>query len=176
MSPAHVETTPIARAVSAPRQHRLTACFGLLLVCWILLVLSERLLSGPASGPESGLLLRRGLFSALAAGALVVAVAWRRPLVRLVASIPFSFSVLVALMGMTILGTVILQGAAPAEYAERYGALAALLLGLGLDDLFHTLWFRGFLGLASLSLVVVAVKRQAWRMPMWGTWPATWAW
>jgi cytochrome c biogenesis protein ResB len=69
---------------------------------------------------------------------------------------------------MTILGTVILQ--APAEQiTAHYGTLVgSILIRFGLNDLFHTPWFTAFLALLAGSLAMVAVRRQAWRVPMWG--------
>jgi hypothetical protein len=105
------------------------------------------------------------------AAALLSTVVWaaRRSIFRTLTSLPFAVALLAWVLLATALGTFVIQGAAPEEYSKKYGsALAPLLLSLGLDDLFHSSWFAGWLALLALSLALVAVRKRAWRPAQWG--------
>lgn len=61
-----------------------------------------------------------------------------------------------------ILGTFIVQGRSPEEYAARYGrGWAAFLEGAQFTEVFHSYWFTILLVLLCLNLLVCAIKR--WR-------------
>ena len=93
----------------------------------------------------------------------------RRPLYLVLTSLPFSVVLLTSLLLATAAGTLVLQQAAPAEYAARYGRRpAAALLALGLNDVFHTPWFRSLLVLLASSLLLVPVRNRAWQLPRLG--------
>jgi hypothetical protein len=90
-------------------------------------------------------------------------------LYRWLTCLPFAASLLGALLLFTALGTFIPQGLAKEALAEKYGeGLGDFIDGAGLDDLFHTFTFRGLLGTLALSMILVIVKRRAWRFPEWG--------
>ena len=123
---------------------------------------------GPEALAKSGW---AGRAAAAVAAAVLATLVWsaRRPLLRILSSLPFAVGLLSLILLATMLGTFILQGAAPEEYAKKYGeALAPLVLRLGLNDLFHSPWFAGWLALLALSLGVVMVRKRAWRPPLWG--------
>jgi len=156
-------------AAEARAVPRLGACFVLLFLLWVLLLLVGRGLPGlretlgPSPWPFRGAVAITTAVVALLAGKA------RRTLYWTLTSLPFSIALLCAFLVTTILGTLVLQGAAPEEYVRRYGtAVAPLLLGLGLDDPFHTFWFRGLLGLLTVTLLLVGTRRAVWRPPLWG--------
>lgn len=104
-----------------------------------------------------------------AAGAAVGVWLFHRPLFRWMTGLPFAASILGVLLLATALGTLIPQGQAKEQLADKYGeGLGGFIGTLGLDDLFHTFAFRGLLGALALSLILVIVKRRAWRVPEWG--------
>lgn len=101
----------------------------------------------------------------LAIGALL----YRKPLYRGLTGLPFAGSLLTALLMAVALGTFIPQGLSPAALAEKYGAgPAGFLRILGLDDLFHSFPFRGVLAVLALCMILVIIRRRAWRPPDWG--------
>ena len=103
--------------------------------------------------------------------AVIGALLWevRRWLMRTLTSLPFSVALIAFILVWTIVGTVVLQQAPPEAYVERHGqTLGSVFLFLGLDDLFHTLWFTGLLALLPISLVMTAIEKRVWRMHMWG--------
>ena len=90
-------------------------------------------------------------------------------LYRLLTNPRFAVAHLCVLLGSTVAGTFILQGQPASAYSDRFGPVAAGLISfLGLGDLFHTVWFNGFLLLLAVSLICVPIKRRAWRLPGWG--------
>jgi len=93
----------------------------------------------------------------------------RRFLYRLLTSPPFAVSLLTALLLATALGTVVLQAQPEAELIRRYGsAFAPAMIWLGLDDIFHTIWFNSLLFVLAASVVLVTLRRRAWRRTQWG--------
>ena len=148
---------------------RCSTGFGLLGVFWALVVVAGRYAGGmDASGWTAS--WGRQAVATLAAATLATLL-WegRRALARTLTSLPFSVALLALLLGTTAIGTVILQQATREEYVERHGAvLASLLLTLGMDDLFHTVWFTGLLALLAVSLLLTVVANRAWKLPMWG--------
>mgnify|MGYP000392136655 CR=1 FL=1 len=109
-----------------------------------------------------------GLGAAVIAGAIIPGPT-RRLLICTLTSLPFAVALLALVLLATILGTLILQGLPPEAYARHYGgAVAPILLGLGLNDLFHASWYAAWLVLLAAALVLVAVRRKTWRPPQWG--------
>jgi hypothetical protein len=140
-----------------------------LLLVWALVIACGRMvMTAQAAQPgQAGIAVGALVVVLLGSAALVVSA--RRTLFQVMTSLPFAVSLLTALMLCTITGTLVLQNAQPDVYVERYGADGArLLLALGLDDIFHTLWFSELLGILALSLVLVAARNQAWRLPRLG--------
>ena len=163
--------TRAPRGERVQRGGRLAACLWILLGLWALLAAWSAVDSSLATSTPrlpGAVGLRAGLGLALLSGIAAWVLRARRAAFELVTSIPFGTALLVVLLAMTILGTVILQ--APADQiALHYGPLlGGILIRLGLNDLFHTPWFTAFLALLAGSLAMVAVRRQAWRLPMWG--------
>ncbi len=152
-----------------PRPVGLTACFALLGFFW-----GAMLAAGHVAhrvGFSVSTASWGNLAVAAVAGAILATLAWefRRGLVRTMTSLPFSVALLGLLLVLTAVGTVVLQQAPPESYVERHGhALGALLLVLGMDDLFHAAWFTGLLALLAASLLLTIVENRAWRLPMWG--------
>jgi hypothetical protein len=104
-----------------------------------------------------------------AAGAAAAVWLFHGPLYRWMTGLPFAASILGILLLATALGTFIPQGQTKEQLAEKYGeGLGGFIGGTGLDDLFHTFTFRGLLGALAVSMVLVIVKRRAWRVPEWG--------
>jgi hypothetical protein len=155
---------------AAPQPPRLSVCFGIVGAFWILLLVVAYLLGRfdlVQRVSDSWLLQAVGAVVAAAIGAWLWEI--RRWLMRTLTSLPFSVAVLAFLLVLTAIGTVILQQAPPQAYVARHGAaLAAVLLTLGMDDLFHTVWFTGLLALIPVSLVLTVIERRAWRLHMWG--------
>lgn len=150
-------------------QPRLWVCFAFQAGCWLALLGLSHALQRPGF-PE---LARTVGFQAVAAVLLASlgAAVWvyRRWLFRTVTSLPFSAAQIASLLVFTAIGTVILQQAAPEAYAERHGkAMAAALLALGMDDIFHAPWFTGLLALQGVTLVLTAIGKRAWRPQLWG--------
>lgn len=153
----------------APRPPGLLACFLGLGALWVVLVAVSSLLR------KVDLAALGGSWAGQAGGVVGLAVLgvvlWeiRRWLMRTVTSLAFSTALLGSILVFTALGTVILQQAPAPSYGERYGqALAAVLLFLGCDDIFHTPWFGSFLALVGISLVLTAIEKRAWRVQWWG--------
>lgn len=155
--------------VDAQRPPRLWACFGILGAIWVLLLAgtyAQRHLDLAALG---GSWIVQGVAVVLLAGAGALLWEFRRWVMRTFTSVPFSVAMIAVLLLWTVVGTVILQQAAPQAYVARHGeALGAVILSLGLDDLFHTTWFTGLLALAAVCLVLTPIEKRAWRPQMWG--------
>lgn len=61
---------------------------------------------------------------------------------------------------LTLIGVVVDQGKAPATYFDSYPApIARALLRLGFDNMYHTPWYAGIIGLILVSLTVCTFKR-----------------
>lgn len=82
-----------------------------------------------------------------------------RRLLPLLAGFRVAAASLALLAVASALGTLIVQGKAPAFYGTKFGALAAMILTLRLDDLFHSLWFGGLVALMNAGLVTSALRR-----------------
>jgi hypothetical protein len=110
-----------------------------------------------------------GALVVVGAGSLALLISARRALFLIVTSLPFAVSLLTALMFCTVAGTLILQNAQPEEYVARYGAGGSQIVrALGLDDIFHSLWFRELVGILAVTLVLVPVRNRAWRLSRLG--------
>lgn len=61
---------------------------------------------------------------------------------------------------LTLVGVVVDQGKDAGQYVDSYGpALSRLILRLGFDNIYHTPWYVGIIGLILLSLCVCTFKR-----------------
>jgi ABC-type transport system involved in cytochrome c biogenesis permease subunit len=116
--------------------------------------------------PGAGAWLALGVFAAAVLGPAIPGL--RGPLLRWLTSTPFAASQLALLLVATMLGTFLHREATPEAFAARYGAWAPLLRAAGLDDVFHSVWYQGWLGLLAAALVLVVIRRRAWRPPQWG--------
>lgn len=148
---------------------RLSACLGLVGAFWVFMLIFGRFLRLFSVEALMASKLHVGLFVVVTAiGATVLWLA-RRFLYRVLTSPPFAASLLTALLLATALGTVLLQAQPEAEYTRSYGsAFAPAMIWLGLDDIFHTAWFNSLLFVLAASVVLVAIKRRAWRRTQWG--------
>ncbi len=91
---------------------------------------------------------------------------WRDTLVgfRFVAVLLFALSL------AAVLGTLILQNKPMAWYEHRYGLVGSLIVALRLDDIFHSLWFAGFVALFFASVLNSAIVRWPVRLKNVGYW------
>lgn len=90
---------------------------------------------------------------------LVVALVAKGRLRATIAGFRFTATLLVALALFAIVGTLILQGKPAEFYRLRYGAVAPLILGLRLDDVFHGLPFAGLMALFGAAVIASATLR-----------------
>jgi hypothetical protein len=91
---------------------------------------------------------------------------WRDTLVgfRFVAALLFALSL------AAVLGTLILQNKPLGWYEHRYGLVGSLIAALRLDDIFHSLWFAGFVALFFASVLNSAIVRWPVRLKNFGYW------
>lgn len=100
--------------------------------------------------------------SALSVALVGAAIALRGRLLATLGGFRLAAVVLLALAVASALGTFILQDRPAAFYRTKYGAAAGLVLGLRLDDIFHSLWFAGL-----IALLVAGLVTSAWlRLPV----------
>jgi cytochrome c biogenesis protein len=80
--------------------------------------------------------------------------------VRTFGNVLFAVSLFVVWGLLTLVGVVVEQGQDPSTYLESYAApIARALLRLGLDNVYHSPWYVGIIGLILLSLAVCTFKR-----------------
>lgn len=81
-------------------------------------------------------------------------------------SLKLTLASLFLLAGSSIVGTILPQKLALSEYHQRLGTVAAHLIRiLQLDNMYHSWWFIGLLGLFALNLVACSLQRLpgVWR-------------
>lgn len=79
---------------------------------------------------------------------------------RTFSNVLFAVGLLVIWALMTLIGVVVDQGKDPAAYYAAYAApLARLILRLNLDNIYHTPYYVGMIGLILVSLAVCTFKR-----------------
>ena len=84
----------------------------------------------------------------------------RNAIFRLLTSLKLTLVLFLLLAAASVLGTVLPQGASPAELKARFGpAIGSLLDFLRLNDLFHSAWFSGLLLLLCANLVACTLDR-----------------
>ena len=128
---------------------------AVLLAAALLQTLIERL-----GGAQAPLAVRLGVLTT-AGICLAGALAWRwSHAYAWLSSTYAAVVILVAVLGGTVIGTVILQAAPAPEFAARYGSLASLLHGLHCDDIFHSYAFRLLLAVLALTSVLTVVRRR----------------
>ncbi|MFW5696849.1 MAG: cytochrome c biogenesis protein ResB, partial [Phototrophicaceae bacterium] len=94
---------------------------------------------------------------------------FRGYLFSLVTSASFAVAIMTFLLLATVAGTLIIQNEPHPVYLEEYRSFQAqAFLFMGLDDIFHRLWFGGLLALLALSLTLVPIRNRAWRLPKLG--------
>lgn len=108
-----------------------------------------------APGPVSTVVYTVGLTAALVAAAYVA----RGRLLDALGGFRLAALTLSILGVASALGTMVLQDKPADFYKLEYGASAALILGLRMDDLFHSLWFGGFVAVMNAGLIVSALRR-----------------
>ena len=103
-----------------------------------------------------------------------------RKILRFLSGMPFSCALLVIILAACAAGSIIPQGKALNYYFETYGASkGGLVVGLKLNDVFHSPWFLVLAGLLCLNLIlcsisrfgkVLAAFRKTKRWGLWGSW------
>jgi cytochrome c biogenesis protein len=72
----------------------------------------------------------------------------------------FAVSLFVAWGVLTLIGVIVDQGQSPDQYLQTYAApVARAILRLQLDNVYHSPWYVGIIGLILLSLAVCTFKR-----------------
>jgi len=85
---------------------------------------------------------------------------WQVALWEGLTSIKLAIGLILAVALLSIVGTVIPQGQPDLEYLERYGLTGyKLITFFRADELFHTWYFLGLLGLVSLNTLACTLKR-----------------
>ena len=82
-----------------------------------------------------------------------------KAVLKFFSSVKLAIILFILLAIASILGTLIPQQLAPAQYQAYYGNLSRLVTGLDLDRLFQSAWFIGLLLLFGLNLVVCSLTR-----------------
>ena len=103
-----------------------------------------------------------------------------RKILRFLSGMPFSFALLVIILAACAAGSIIPQGKTLSYYFETYGASkGGLVVGLKLNDVFHSVWFLVLAGLLCLNLIlcsvsrfgkVLAAFRKTKNFGIWGSW------
>jgi cytochrome c biogenesis protein len=82
-----------------------------------------------------------------------------KALLRFLSSVKLAITLIIIIVIASILGTLIPQERSPAEYVDRYGGLASVLMGLRFTDLYHSAWYLVLLSLLALNTVVCTLTR-----------------
>jgi len=88
---------------------------------------------------------------------------------RFLASTTFAVPVLVVLTVLSIMGTLVLQGAGGEIMQRAYGPAAGILAGFFIDDLFHSFGFAMVMGLGSGGLFLTIMLRRRWTLRWTGS-------
>lgn len=76
------------------------------------------------------------------------------------ASVKLSFALLLILAATSVAGTLLPQKEPAQLYLEQFGPTwGGLILGLGLDDMYHALWFLLIMSLLAANLVICSLNR-----------------
>lgn len=76
------------------------------------------------------------------------------------ASVKLSFSLLLILAATSVAGTLLPQKEAAELYLREFGSTwGGLILGLGLGDMYHAVWFRLLITMLAVNLVVCSLNR-----------------
>jgi hypothetical protein len=108
-----------------------------------------------APGPLVAVVTTVGLSLALVAAGQAA----RGELRRTLGGFRLAAVVLAALAGAAALGTLLLQNRPEQFYREQFPRGANLIVGLGLNDIFHSVWFSVLLALMVAGLVTSAIAR-----------------
>lgn len=87
-----------------------------------------------------------------------------KSLIKFFSSVRLAIVLLIIITIASIVGTLIPQHRSPAEYLDRYGQLANLLIRLEFTTLYHSWWFLGLLVLFSLNILVCTLTRLSPKM------------
>ncbi len=80
--------------------------------------------------------------------------------IRTFSNVLFAVCLLLVWAAMTVVGVVVAQGKDPDEYFGTYApALARMILRLNVDNIYHTPYYVGIIGLILVSLAVCTFKR-----------------
>jgi hypothetical protein len=108
------------------------------------------------------------LVTSLLVGAVMLWQA-RGALLSALCSVHFAVVLVAAIALATAAGTFLPQGETLANLEKRFGEAGALWIErFFLTGLFNSYWFCGMLGVLSLSLALVVLRRKFWRASQWG--------
>jgi len=80
--------------------------------------------------------------------------------VRTFGNVLFAVSLFIVWGSLTLIGVIVDQGQDPSTYFQAYAApIARAILRLSLDNVYHSPWYVGIIGLILLSLAVCTFKR-----------------
>jgi cytochrome c biogenesis protein len=88
-----------------------------------------------------------------------------RPVLKFFSSVKLAIALIILITLASIVGTLIPQGGAEADYAARYGALAKPLIALQITRLYQSVWYLVLLLLFGVNTVVCTLSRfgAKWR-------------
>lgn len=78
---------------------------------------------------------------------------------RFFSSVKLAIVLIIVIVVVSILGTLIPQQRAAAEYADRYGQLSGLMMALRLTNLYRSAWYLALLGMFALNILVCTLTR-----------------
>ena len=82
-----------------------------------------------------------------------------KPLIKFFRSVRLAITLIIIITIASIIGTLIPQHRPSAEYLDRYGQFANLLIRLEFTRLYHSWWFLSLLVLFSLNIIVCTLTR-----------------
>ncbi len=86
--------------------------------------------------------------------------AWYADFVRTFGNVLFAVCLFLVWGMLTLIGVIVEQGQDPALYFQAYPSpLARAILRMGFDNVYHSPWYVGIIGLIALSLAVCTFKR-----------------
>ena len=158
----HANSPAVAAAPRRRQRVTVRRSFALLLLIGFTLNVVQSLHDATREGRLPGWAFG-SLLALLGGFGAVAAIARRKEILRTVTHLRFGIAQFGALTLATMLGTFVLQGAAPDAFTAQYGGAARALQWLHWDDLFHSYAFASLLAVSAFSQALLVVRRKAWR-------------